>query len=272
MLELLKKYRTPLLASCLILVALLIYSANLRHQDQTTFFERSVLQVTAPLQKGIDATCKAISGWWRHYLWLVETERENERLRLENRQLQAELGRLEEVRLANERLRGLLQFKEKIDLPVLPAQVIAEDASSWFRTVVIDKGSEDGVREGLPVVVAEGAAGRILSCAPHQSRVLLVTDASSGIAALVQRDRTRGVIRGQGDSLSFEYALRQADLEVGDEVITSGTGGVFPKGVPVGRITRVSRENFGLFQTVEVAPFVDFSRLEEVLVLLKAAR
>ncbi len=269
MLELLKKYRTPLLSGCLILIALLFYSANLRNQEKTTIFEQAVLQITAPLQEGISFSWGAVSGWWSEYIWLIDTQRDNDRLLTENRYLRSEVARMQEVSLANDRLRRLLQFKEEINLPTVPAQVIAEDASSWFRTVVIDKGLKDGLREGLPVVVAEGAAGRIIACAPHQSRVLLITDASSAVAALVQRNRTRGVIRGQGDFLVLEYALRQADLAVGDEIVSSGTGDVFPKGVPIGRITRITREEYGLFQSVEVMPAVDFLRLEEVLILLK---
>ncbi|MBE0598479.1 MAG: rod shape-determining protein MreC [Desulfuromonadales bacterium] len=268
MLDLLKKYRTPLLTGCLVLAALLVYSANLRHQDRTTFFERLVLQVTAPLQKGIDVGWKTASGWWQHYLWLIDTQQDNERLTLENRRLRAELVGMQEIRLANERLHRLLEFRETTHLPALAAQVIAEDASSWFRTVVIDRGSADGLRQGLPVVVAEGVVGRIIVIAPHQSRVLLITDASSAVASLVQGNRTRGISRGKGNLLTFDYAVRQAQIEVGDPIITSGTGGIFPKGLPIGQVTRVTREAFGLFQAVEVAPVVDFARLEEVLVLI----
>lgn len=268
MLDLLKKYRTPLLAGCLVLAALLVYSANLRHRDRTTLFERIVLQVTAPLQKSIDIVWETVSDGWNQYLWLIEAQRENELLTLENRRLRSELEGLREVRLANERLRRLLDFREAAQLPALPAQVIAEDASSWFRTVVIDKGSVDGLRQGLPVVIAEGAVGRIIASGPHQSRVLLITDASSAVAALVQRNRTRGIARGKGNLLTFDFAVRQAEIEVGDQIVTSGTGGIFPKGLALGQVTRVTREAFGLFQTVEVSPVVDFSRLEEVLVLV----
>ncbi|BCR04367.1 cell shape-determining protein MreC [Desulfuromonas versatilis] len=268
LLELLRKYRTPLLAGCLILFALLLYSANLRHRDHTTLFEKTILQLTSPFQKGLDLVWKAVSGAWDRYLWLVDTEGQNTRLQEENRQLKAELVALEEVRLANERLRKLLEFRDREQLSALPAQVIAEDAASWFRTVIIDKGTDDGIREGLPVVVAEGAVGRIIRASAHDARVLLITDASSAVASLVQRNRTRGISRGRGDSLTLEFALRQADLEVGDLVISSGTGGVFPKGVPIGTVTRVAREEYGLFQSVSIAPAVDFARLEEVLVLI----
>lgn len=269
MLELLKKYRTPLMAGFLILVALLVYSANLRQGERTTSFERLVLQVTAPLQGVTGAAWRVVRRFVSDYFLLVGTKRENERLLDENRRLQGELNKMEEVRLSNERLERLLALKEETNLPAVLAQVIAEDASSWFRTLVINKGKADGLEEGLPVVVAEGAVGRILSCAAHQSRVLLVTDASSGVAAIVQRNRTRGVARGRGDLLTLDYAVRQADIEAGDHIVTSGMGGVFPKGLPIGQVIRVKPEAYGLFLSVEIAPYVDFDHLEEVLVLLK---
>jgi rod shape-determining protein MreC len=272
MFELLKRYRTALLAVCLVLAALLLYSSQLRNRQETGLFYKVILQITAPLQKFIDSSVKAVADGWEHYLWLVDTEADNQQLLLANSQLSAELARLEEIRLANERLRKLLDFKESVAIPVLPAQVVAEDASSWFRTVVIDKGSEDGLREGLPVVVAEGVVGRTLQVAPYQSRVLLITDASSAVAALVQSSRTRGICRGEGEQLTFDYALRREEIQTGDRVVTSGTGGIFPKGLPVGKVSSSYQAPYGLFQAVKVEPAVDFSRLEEVLVLLREER
>jgi len=269
MLELLRRFRRPILVFVMILAALLLYSANLRRQGASTFFERSVLQLTAPLHKGLDIVSKGAADIWAHYRWLVDTERENIALIEQNRKLQAELDRLAEVRLANERLRKLLDFKEDVQIPTLPAQVISEDASSWFRTVVIDKGAGDGLIEGMPVVVAEGVVGRTIRVAANQSTVLLITDASSAIAALVQDNRTRGVCRGEGTQLSLDFALRRAEIEIGDRIVTSGTGGVFPKGLVIGRVKQVSKGDYGLFQSVSVTPDVDFSRLEEVLVLLR---
>lgn len=269
MLELLRRFRRPILVFVMIIAALLLYSANLRRQGASTFFERSVLQLTAPLHKGLDIASNWVTDTWDHYLWLVDTERDNIELIKQNRHLQAELNRLVEVRLANERLRKLLDFKEDVQLPTLPAQVISEDASSWFRTVMIDKGAEDGLLEGMPVVVAEGVVGRTIRVAANQSTVLLITDASSAVAALVQDNRTRGICRGEGTSLSLDFALRRAEIEIGDRIVTSGTGGVFPKGLVIGAVREVSKGEYGLFQSVTVTPSVDFSRLEEVLVLLR---
>jgi len=119
------------------------------------------------------------------------------------------------------------------------------------------------------VVAAQGVVGRIIKIGEHQARVLLVTDASSAVSALIQRTRTRGIVRGQGEAMIMEFALRLEDVAVGDRVVTSGTGGVFPKGLPAGTVKRVEKGDFGLFQSVEIEPLVDFSRLEEVMVLLE---
>jgi len=263
------RYRALLLSILLVVSALLLYSSNLRHLDRTTLFEKAVLQVTGPALNMIDASCRAVADIWTHYFRLVGVQEENDRLREETRQLGARLAAMEEVSLANDRLRHLLNFTLSHELPALPAQVVAEDVSGWFRTVVIDKGSSDGITEGMPVVVAEGVVGRVIRCADEQSRVLLITDPSSAVASLVQRNRTRGVSRGNGDTLSLDFALRRTDLETGDVIVTSGTGGVFPKGLVVGTVSDVKRDEYSLFQEVVLIPSVDFSRLEEVLVLLR---
>lgn len=266
--ELINRYRYLLLAVSLLLATLLLYSYNLRQRGATTFFERAVLTLAAPLQEGLDTTVGSIGKLWSNYIWLVDTRQQNLRLLQENRELLGELNQVEEIRLQNERLRKLLAFVDEIDRPALPAQVIGEDASSWARTVVINKGSKSGLRDGLAVVAAEGVVGRVIKTAANSARVLLITDASSAVAALVQRTRTRGVARGLGVDLTLDYALRSADIVEGDLLVTSGMGGVFPKGLTLGRVTGVEKDQFGLFQDVSVAPAADFSRLEEVLVIL----
>lgn len=258
MLELFRKYRTPLLAGGLILLALLLYSANLRHGESTTFFEKRVLAVVAPLQQGLELILRPLRAGG-----------EAERLRAENRQLRAELTRQEELRQENARLLSLLALRDEIAAPTVAARVIGEDAASWARTVVINRGREHGIREGMPVMVAAGVVGRVIRAAPRQSRVLLLTDASSAVAAVVQSSRARGICRGDGGALRFDFAVRDEEIVPGDVIITSGSGGVFPGGLILGQVSRVNRGGPGLFQGVTVAPAVDFSRLEEVLVLLR---
>lgn len=263
-----KRHRIIILAIVLLVGSLLLYSYNLRHQGATTLFEKTALTLSSPLQKGLDVFTEEIFLLWQNYLWLVDARQQNIKLNDRNRQLQGELIALSEIRLENLRLRRLLDFVDEVDRPVLPARVVAEDVSSWARTIVVDKGTDEGLREGLPVVVAEGVVGRVIKTAPNSARVLLITDASSAIAALIQRTRTRGVARGLGDHMSLDYASREDNLQVDDLLVTSGMGGVFPKGLVVGRVVMVEQGQFGLFQKVEIAPSTDFSRLEEVLVLL----
>ncbi len=264
-----RKNRPLVLGCVLLLTALLWYSVSLKRQDETSFFENLVLRATGPVQVGLNRLIGGAADIWDHYLYLVDTVDDNQLLLEENRRLNAELVRSDEVRLENQRLHLLLDFKETQEIATLPARVIAEDASSWFRTVTIDKGGEHGVTEGMPVVVAEGVVGRVVRSSPRFSRVLLVTDASSAVASLLQGNRARGVCRGQGELLVFDFVLRQEDVNVGDRVVTSGMGGVFPKGLVIGEVNTVDRQEFGLFQVVSVRSAVDFSHLEEVLVLLR---
>jgi rod shape-determining protein MreC len=261
-----------LLAGCLILVALLFFSAHLRQRETANPFERTVLGLTAPVQRGMNAFIVGVAGFWGRIPGVFGNSAEADRLAAENRRLRSELDRLAELRLENERLGKLLAFREQAGIEALPARVIAEDASNWFRTVLIDRGSRDGVREGMSVVVAEGVVGRVLKSAPREARVLLITDASSALAGLVQRTRARGVCRGQGERLDFDFAMQGEEIEEGDLIVTSGMGGVFPKGLTVGTVSRVSQGGVGLFKSVEVTPAVDFFRLEEVLVLLGERR
>lgn len=265
-----RKNRPLLFGGLLLLAALLWYSVSLRQQDQTNFLESLVLRATGPVQAGFDRVIKGAADVWGHYLYLVHAADDNRRLHEENRALRAQLTESDEIRLENARLRLLLEFKEAQELDTLPARVIAEDASSWFRTVMIDKGSEHGVSEGMPVVVAEGVVGRVVRSSPRYARVLLITDASSAVASLLQDNRARGICRGQGEQLVFDFVLRQEEVAVGDRVVTSGMGGVFPKGLVIGHVKSVDLQEFGLFQAIEVTPAVDFSHLEEVLVLLRS--
>jgi rod shape-determining protein MreC len=136
--------------------------------------------------------------------------------------------------------------------------------------VVIDQGSSSGIAEGMPVVAADGVVGQVVKVASGTSRVLLLTDHSSGIAATIQRSRARGVVKGKGDGLcSLEFVTREEDVKVGDMVITSGIGGVFLKGTPIGEVTMVKRGEYGIFQTVTIRPLVNISHLEEALVVLR---
>lgn len=268
MFDLFKRYRFLLVAVVLLLATVVLYSYNLRKRDSTTYFERAVLTFAAPFQSTIDSFTDSVSSLWGDYLWLVDTRQQNLELLRENRHLSAELNEMRELAIQNGRLRRLLAFVDDLDMAALPAQVIGEDSGPWARTLIIDKGSNSGLHSGQAVVSADGVVGRIIKVAPTSARVLLVTDGSSAVASLIQRTRARGVARGRGDDLSVEYSLRSDDIRVGDLLVTSGMGGIFPKGLPIGRVATVEKDQYGLFQRLTATTTVDFAHLEEVLVVI----
>ena len=264
-----KKYRVQLLAGIFLFAALIFYTLNLRQREVTSPFEKAVLAVTSPVLRGMAAANGAVRAVWDGYLFLTRVKEENRRL-LQTIKIQNErLIRGNEAILENERLKGLLAMRERLGGTTVAVSVIAEESTPWFRTVTIDRGTAAGIREGMPVVALNGIVGRVIRAGATSARVLLVTDQASAMAATVQRSRARGVVRGKGGDLcTLEFASRQDDIKLGDIVVTSGIGGVYPKGIPIGEVTMVKKGEYGIFQTVTIRPAVTLSRLEELLVLV----
>jgi len=232
-------------------------------------FGRVAIFFVAPLQEAVTGSIRFARGIWSHYFYLVSVAQENDNLKKKLRRIVEKNIQHNEIELSNQRLRNLLNFKETTTSKVLAAEVISVDPSSWFKAVIIDKGSLDGVERGLPVVIRQGIAGQVVDVSSRYSKVMLIIDRNSSIDALVQRTRARGIIKGEatGECL-FKYVLRKDDVRVGDKIVASGLDGVFPKGLPVGDVKEVVRRNSGVFQEVRVVPYIDFEKLEEVLVIL----
>lgn len=268
--EFFKKFGLVLLTCTGILVALVFYSLNIPHKKNANLIERGVMMALSPIMKPASQLSGFIEDAWDNYINLVDVRRENLRLRDEIKGLNARIVAAAETVLANQRLEKLLEMKNTIKAPCLTVSVVGEDVSSWFSTLVIDQGSTSGITEGMAVVAADGVVGQIVKVAPTTSRVLLLTDHASGIAATIQRSRARGVVKGKGDGLcALEFTTREEDVKVGDMVITSGVGGVFLKGMPIGEVTMVKRGEYGIFQTVTIRPSTNISHLEEVMVVLR---
>jgi len=271
--ELIIRYKRFLITALFLLTAFLTYALNLRNREHANPLERSVMEFTAPLAGGAAMVNRCAEGIWTDYIDLVQVRRENLVLRKSVKRLNERIVASNEAVAANARLQALLGLKGALGIPSLAVSVIGEDSSAWFKTLVVDRGLADGVTEGMPVLADGGAVGRLVKVAQHSSRVLLLTDHASAIAALVQRSRARGVVRGIGGGrCSMEFTVKDEDVKVGDSVISSGVGGVFPKGVPIGEVTMVKKGEYGVFQTIEVRPTVDIGKLEEMLVLLKAVQ
>lgn len=183
-------------------------------------------------------------------------------------ELESEVKRLQETAKENERLRKLLEFRDTRAGKKIAARVIGWDPSPWRKTMILDKGTQHGIKKDMAVVVEEGLVGRILEAGPSTSRVILLQDSDSRISALAEQSRSQGVVAGNGSSeLTVEYLELESGVEVGETVSTSGLNGLFPKGIRIGKITALSKDATGLHLQAKVDPFVRFSKLEEVLCL-----
>jgi len=267
--EFIKKYLYALVTGIGILAALIVFSFNIPRSREANAVEKGVLSIMAPVFQPFYRLSGLVEDVWDGYVRLVDTHRENLRLREDVRVLNERVRERNELLLTNQRLERLLDMKKNVKTPTIAAEVIGEDTTSWFRTLILNRGSSSGIREGMAVVATDGIVGQIVKVANSTSRVVLLTDHASGIAATIQRSRARGVVKGKSEMLcTLEFTTREEDVKVGDQVISSGIGGIFQKGLPIGEVTMVKRGEYGVFQTVSIRPSVNLAHLEEVLVVL----
>lgn len=251
-----------------LLFSLYILSAAARGRLRGDPIGPILLVLMRPLQIGAQETVAKLKEIRQGYVTLRGTASENERLKGRIIELEAERDRLLEAEATNRRLRELLEFRSQLPAGSVTAAVIGNSASTWFHSFILDKGSADGVVKGMAVVSPVGVVGQVVAVTSKSAKVLLITDPHSGVDAIVQRSRARGIVAGSLDSGTIlKYAKRSEDVQEGDRLITSGLDTIFPKGLLVGSVTKVRKKSFGLFQYVEVALAVDPSRIEEVLVV-----
>ncbi len=185
--------------------------------------------------------------------------------------LKSQLIRLQEMERENARLKKLLDFSHEIDFKTIGTRVIGEDNTPWRRIVILDKGSRKGLKTDMVLVTQEGLAGRILDVGPTTARAILLPDPDSRVSALTSTSRVQGVVAGTGmQKLVMKYLALDAELTIGEDVITSGVGSIFPKGLRIGRIESIEKDPDGLHLQAFVIPSVAFSKLEETLCLISS--
>jgi rod shape-determining protein MreC len=245
--------------------------------DRRSAFDRErsgwtgvVLDIAAPIQNVIAAPFEFIRDGWRSYASLVDVEKNNQGLREQLTALEEENLQLREALVATGRLARIAEIREGFETPMLSSEVVGVDPSPWFRSVLVDRGRVAGVRSGMPVISEQGLVGLVTETSNRAAKAMLLFDRQSAIDGIIQRSRSRGIVRGRGtDELDFEFVVRGRDVRIGDVVISSGLGGVFPKGIRIGEITKVADPGSGLLQIAKLAPAVDFGRLEQVFVMLR---
>ncbi len=268
-LRLLAKYRrTVVLASAILFSFLLMTMEVRREENLTPFLKRLLLESVSPFLKATRYVKQTAQETWDNYVDLRFVRQENRRLHEEIEALQTRFRVLEEARGENQRLKTLLGLRESLSFTVAPAGVVGKDATNWFHSVLIDRGSRHGIERHMAVIAPGGLVGQVVEVTPSSARVQLITDPVSSVGALLQSSRVTGLLVGaQSGRIRIKYLPVRAEVRAGEVVVTSGLGGVYPKGILVGKVVAVDRRSGALFQEATVEPGIDFSRLEEVLIV-----
>lgn len=231
---------------------------------------QAAISVTSPFFGAVTKTILFTQDIWKTYFMTVQAVKENTELKKKLAEAQEIKNHYEELALENARLKKFVNFTSSVPNMYIAARVIARDPSPWFQTVMIDKGLKDGLQKGSPAMVSEGIVGQVIEVTDNFSRILLLTDRNSAVDALIQSSRVRGIVKGNNEEpCSFVYTLRKDEVKEGETVITSGLDQVFPKGLMIGRVVMVTKDQTHLFQDITIETSVDFEKIEEVLVLKK---
>ena len=237
----------------------------------SSFYQSALIETFAPIQRGTTSLKESVVKIVDHYFLIVNTSKENVKLKTKIEGLQNDLFVMSEVQKENERLKRLLEFGKEIPKKKVLAKIVAWDSSSEFRVLRINKGSNDNIKKKDPVITINGVVGYIYRVTPNYSDILTILDQNNRADAIVARTRSHGIVEGVSkDKCILKYVARTEQVELGDEVITAGLGTIYPKGLKIGRITKIDKENFGITQAIEITPSVNFNKLEEVVVFTQA--
>jgi rod shape-determining protein MreC len=271
----LKRYRDLAIVVLLLAVPFFVLKVNMKAPDSQSPTDRALLRVTSVLEVGAATLARGVSDAWGEYVYLVDVKRDNERLAYDNARLRERVHALEQAQGENRQLKRLLQLRDSTPGDAVSAQVVGKDYTEFFRVtrVVVDKGARE-VRSHMPVVSPDGVVGAVLHVAGDAADVQLAVDAAFGVDVEDERTHARGFVRGTGDPARYGCKVEMVDsrdeVEIGDLLVTSGKGRWFPRGIPVAKVTKVIKRELGRDQDVDAAPTVDFSRLDDVLVLVGA--
>jgi len=268
----LRRYRDTAIVVLLLAVPFFFLRANVCDPKALGAFDKAIIRISTPIQYAASALANGISALVSDYVYLVDVKADNRRLAYENARLRNKVRSLEQNEAENQRMRKLLGLRETIPGDIVSAHVIAKDFTEFFRVtrVTLDRPARN-IRPNMPVIALDGVVGTVYRVAGDTVDVLLTVDSGSGIDVVVERTGARGFVRGTGNPAQYacrvEYVQRADEVDVGDLLLTSGVGKRFPKGIPVARVTKVVKRDFGIYQSVEAAPAVDLSRLEDVLIV-----
>ena len=270
MLDFLQKNRRLISVIFLIVFFLILLISQTDKSRSDNWFSAAVQSIAYPFQSTFHFAETQIASAWHRYIWLINTQQENEVLREKVNRLEEIDAESREIRIGFQRLFNLLEFKKKDPNVKVFAEVIVEVDKPFSKILIINKGSDDGILPNFGVVTPLGIVGKIQSVTSVQSVVQLITDTRIQFPILIQRTRTKAMLQVKDGELIINRIPRRLDLYKNDRIITSGLAGIFPKGFTVGKIKEIRKMDYGLFQSVILSPAVELNKIEEVAVILRS--
>jgi rod shape-determining protein MreC len=266
-------YKRPIFIIFIVLLvsALILVRFTVQERMVVTPVEQFVNTLSSPLQRGVSFVQGKLASAFSFLEELTRLKKENEKLREENEQLKVVNNRLLQIEEENWRLRKQLYMAENVKHNLVSAKVISRDPSNWFSQITINRGEKDGIGIDMAVVTNEGLIGRVFAVSGSSAKVMLVTDNGNSVGVRSRRSRDLGVAKGQGEQnnyLLLDYLALEADIRPGDAFVSSGIGGVTPEGIVVGFVTEVEQGHLGLTKRAKLKPAVDFSKLDEIFVII----
>ena len=249
-------------AACLLLL-------TIQSRGRVTIAADALALLTTPVQSAFARVNRMTVGVWSTYRDWKNVRAENRRLRDENQRLRIESLQVSETSVENQRLRRLLALQERLPLTTLSAEIIGREWGGWVRSLTVNRGRSDNVARLTAVIGPDGLIGRVMEVRTGASVVQVITDPASTVGAHAVRTRTVGVVEGDPrGTMRLKYMAREGSgIAVGDLIVTSGSGGVFPRGIPIGHVRAIDNRGSALFHYAILTPAVDLARVDEVLLL-----
>lgn len=259
----------------IVIIAIVILAVSFLIFTNTPFLVKGYMRfsgtagnLVGPAVKVIGRPFQSVKSVFNGYINLVGARKENGTLKLRLETLELENRRIHELEKENERLRAILKFTEQAPVKTIAARVTGEDLKNWFKCIIVDKGRDSGISMKMPVITAKGIVGQVVQVNKWHSKVMIINDTNSSVDVYVEGKSTRGILEGTGEAvLKLKYIAKNDPVEIGDKLVASGKDGVYPKGLPTGIVITVNRSRPGIFAEIDVMPFNNFKRLDEVLIV-----
>jgi len=264
----LPRRKNKIILGILIVLCIILASFNLKYQNILPIGKSIILEVVSPLQKAVTFLINPFIKSIKTINKLSDILEENRILTKKVNALLKENIYLKELERENRELRELLGSSYYEQFEIKLAKVIGKTKTDWKHSFFIDKGTNYNIKINMSVISQSGLIGRVITTSRNFSEVKLITDPNSSIAAMVQNSRKTGIVQGIGtNTLKFDLVPKEAEVDIGDIIITSGLGGIFPKGIQIGRVSDIKNLDYELYKTIKILPACNFDNIEEVLII-----